>query len=88
MCFGCPSVATAVGGVPEVVESGVSGLLVAPGDPDALARGLESLIADPALRSRLGKAARQRAAEMFSAGTIVSTYERLYHRVCSAAGHP
>jgi N-acetyl-alpha-D-glucosaminyl L-malate synthase BshA len=85
MCFGCPSVATSVGGVPEVVESGVSGLLVPAGDADALARGAESLIGDPALRARLGAAARHRAAELFSAGVIVSKYERLYRRVCSAA---
>jgi N-acetyl-alpha-D-glucosaminyl L-malate synthase BshA len=84
MCFGCPSVATAVGGVPEVVESGVSGLLVPAGDADSLARAVESLIADPSLRSRLGGAARRRAAEHFSADAVVSKYERLYRRVCSA----
>lgn len=85
MCFGCPSVATGVGGVPEVVESGVSGLLVPAGDADALARGAESLIADPKLRARLGAAARVRAGELFSADAIVSKYERLYRRVCSTA---
>jgi len=86
MCFGCPSVATAVGGIPEVVESGVSGLLVPPGDPGALARSVESLIADPALRAGLGAAARRRAAGLFSAEAIVSKYVRLYRRVCSAPG--
>jgi len=86
MCFACPSVATAVGGIPEVVESGVSGLLVPPGDPGALARSVESLIADPALRAALGAAARRRAAELFSAEAIVSRYVRLYRRVCSAPG--
>ena len=45
MCFSCPSVATAVGGIPEVAESGRSGILVPPGDPDAVARAAESLIA-------------------------------------------
>jgi L-malate glycosyltransferase len=86
MCFGCPSVATSVGGVPEVVESGVSGLLVPAGDADALARGAESLIADPALRARFGHAARRRANDLFSADVIVSRYEQLYRRVCSAVG--
>jgi L-malate glycosyltransferase len=86
MCFACPSVATAVGGVPEVVESGVSGLLVPPGDPGALARSVESLIADSALRARLGAAARRRAAELFSAEAIVSRYVRLYRRVCAEPG--
>ncbi len=84
MCFGCPSVATSVGGVPEVVESGVSGVLVPAGDADALARGAEALIRDPALRARLGAAAKRRAADLFSAGVIVSKYEQLYRRVCSA----
>jgi N-acetyl-alpha-D-glucosaminyl L-malate synthase BshA len=85
MCFGCPSVATSVGGVPEVVESGVSGLLVPAGNADAVARAAESLIADPALRARLGGAARRRARSLFSADVIVSRYERLYRRVCSEA---
>jgi N-acetyl-alpha-D-glucosaminyl L-malate synthase BshA len=85
MCFGCPSVATSVGGVPEVVESGVSGLLVPAGDADAVARGAETLIADPSLRARLGAAARRRAGELFSANVIVSKYEQLYRRVCLAA---
>jgi N-acetyl-alpha-D-glucosaminyl L-malate synthase BshA len=84
MCFACPSVATAVGGVPEVVESGVSGLLVPAGDAGALARAVESLIADPALRARLGAAAKVRAKALFSADTIVARYVRLYRRVCSA----
>jgi L-malate glycosyltransferase len=86
MCFGCPSVATAVGGVPEVVESGVSGLLVPPGDAEALARGLERLIADPGLRGRLGAEARLRASSLFSADAVVPRYVRLYERVCSAGG--
>jgi L-malate glycosyltransferase len=86
MCFACPSVATAVGGIPEVVESGVSGILVPPGDPRAIARSVETLIADPALRARLGAAARLRAGELFSAEAIVSSYVWLYRRVCLAPG--
>jgi N-acetyl-alpha-D-glucosaminyl L-malate synthase BshA len=82
MCFSCPSVATAVGGIPEVAVSGSSGLLVPPGDADALARGVEALIRDPALRAALGAAARTRARELFSADAIVSLYERLYRRIC------
>jgi N-acetyl-alpha-D-glucosaminyl L-malate synthase BshA len=88
MCFSCPSVATAVGGIPEVVESGKSGLLVPPLDPEAVARGVESLIRDPALRAALGAAARLRARELFSADAIVSRYEQLYRRVCAAPAIP
>jgi L-malate glycosyltransferase len=84
MCFGCPSVAAAVGGIPEVVESGRSGLLVPPGSAETFARATESLIRDPALRAQLGQAARVRARDLFSADAIVSRYLRLYRRVCEA----
>jgi N-acetyl-alpha-D-glucosaminyl L-malate synthase BshA len=80
MCFGCPSVARRVGGIPEVVEDNVSGLLVPGGDPEALARAVESLIRDPARRAALGKAAQQRARGHFSAEAIVPQYEALYGR--------
>ena len=83
MCFGCPSVATRVGGIPEVVEDGVSGLLVPAGDVAALARAVQRLIDDPATRVSLGQAARQRAQEQFSADRIVPRYIELYQRVCS-----
>jgi N-acetyl-alpha-D-glucosaminyl L-malate synthase BshA len=86
MCFSCPCVSTDVGGIPEVVESGKSGLLVGPGDPDALARGVEALLADPALRARMGAEARRRARALFSADAIVPRYEALYRRVCAAGG--
>ena len=85
MCFACPSVATAVGGIPEVVVSGQSGLLVPAGDADAVARAVESLIQNSALRAELGRAARKRARQLFSAKAIVPLYERLYRRVCSAS---
>ena len=82
MCFSCPAVATRVGGIPEVVADGVTGILVPFGDVDALARAVETLIADPAHRAELGRAARQRALKFFSAETIVPKYEALYRRVC------
>jgi glycosyltransferase involved in cell wall biosynthesis len=83
MCFGCPSFATRVCGIPEVIEDNVTGLLVAPGDPQGLARSVELLIQDPRLRERLGEAARQRALKHFSAEVIIPQYEALYHRVCN-----
>ena len=81
MWFGCPSVSTAVGGIPEVVESGQSGLLVEGGEPVALARAVERLLGSPATRQVLGTAARSRAQERFSAGAVVPQYEALYARV-------
>jgi N-acetyl-alpha-D-glucosaminyl L-malate synthase BshA len=83
MCFGFPSVATAVGGIPEVMQDGATGLLVPFGDTDAQARAVESLIRDPARRAALGHAAQVRARELFSADAIVPRYEALYRRVCA-----
>ncbi|MCX6954477.1 MAG: N-acetyl-alpha-D-glucosaminyl L-malate synthase BshA [Verrucomicrobia bacterium] len=85
MNFGCPSVATAVGGIPEVMVSGKSGLLVPFGDADGLARAVESMIADPARRRAMGRAAKTRARTLFTAAKIVPRYEALYRRVCAAA---
>jgi L-malate glycosyltransferase len=82
MCFGCPSVAAAVGGIPEVVESGKSGLLGPPGNAEGFARAVETLIREPVLRASLGAVARVRARELFSADTIVGRYVQLYRRVC------
>jgi N-acetyl-alpha-D-glucosaminyl L-malate synthase BshA len=82
MCFGCPSVSTRVGGIPEVVEDNRSGLLVPFGDVAALASALEGLIHDKTRRSALGRAAQVRARERFSAEIIVPRYEALYRRLC------
>ena len=82
MSFGCPSVAFAVGGIPEVTISGETGLLVPFGEVEELTRGLESLISNPARRAALGRAARERARTHFSAAAIVPKYEALYHRIC------
>ncbi len=81
MCFGCPSVSTSVGGIPEVVEANKSGVLVPPGDADALARAVESLLGDPRRRAALGRAGQKRARTLFTADEIVPRYEALYRRV-------
>ena len=83
MYFGYPSVARRAGGIPEVVEDNVSGLLVPSDDPDALARAVESLIQEPKRRMAMGQAAQRRARERFSAEVIVPHYEALYRRVCA-----
>jgi glycosyltransferase involved in cell wall biosynthesis len=64
--FGVGAVATAVAGVPEVIEDGRTGRLVPPGDPAALARTLEALVRDPAALRRLGAAARDRVVAGYS----------------------
>ena len=63
---GLPAVATAVGGVPELVEDGVTGFVTAPGDVDGFGRALERLLCKPDLAARMSTAARQRAEERFS----------------------
>ena len=84
MFFGCPSVATRVGGIPEVVDEGVTALLSPAGDAGALTAAVESLIQNPVRRTALGTAARRRAQELFSADVIVPRYEALYRRVRDA----
>jgi len=82
MCFGCPSVSTRVGGIPEVVGDNDSGLLVPAGDAAALAQALEALIHDEPRRRALGRSAQARARACFSAEVIVPRYEALYRRLC------
>ncbi len=82
MCFGCPSVTTAVGGIPEVIEDNVSGVLVPSANPDELANAVTELINDSNRRARMGASAKERAREFFSADAIVPRYEALYRRVC------
>lgn len=83
MSFGVPSVSTAVGGVPEVMEDGVSGCLVPYGDVDGLAAAVGELVRDPARRRTMGEAGRRRAAELFSRDQVVGRYEALYWRLAA-----
>ena len=66
MALGRPIVASAVGGIPEMIEDGVSGLLVPPDDAGALSAALIALLRDPGRRTRLGTAARERLETRFS----------------------
>lgn len=77
MATGLPVVATAVGGVPELVRDGETGLLVPPRDPGALAKTLARIADDPALRVRMGRAARDAVAGL-SWARCVEAHERLY----------
>jgi len=78
MAFGKPVVATAVGGVPEVVEDGVTGFLVPPHSPDALADALCHLIGDTELRLRMGFAGRKRYQDHFTPEAVVPQYVEVY----------
>jgi rhamnosyl/mannosyltransferase len=64
--------------VPDIVEDGVTGLLVPPGEPGPLAEGLRRLLSDPGLRARFARAARTRAEERFALHTTVTRYAELF----------
>jgi glycosyltransferase involved in cell wall biosynthesis len=85
MAAGLPVVASAVGGVPEQVADGATGLLVPPGDPAALASALERLLADPELRRRLGTAGRERVRERFDLAAVRRAHVDLYERVLAGS---
>ena len=86
MAAGRPICATAVGGVPEAIEDDRNGLLVRPGEPDALAGGLIRLMDDPTLARRLAGAAKQTAERRFSALRAAREYQNLYERLISVQG--
>jgi glycosyltransferase involved in cell wall biosynthesis len=85
MIVGLPVVASAVNGVPEIVEHERTGLLVAPGDDAALAGGMIRLLTDRALAGRLGWAARDKVVPAFGADVMVERLTALYERELTAA---
>jgi glycogen(starch) synthase len=80
MHAGIPAVASRTGGIPEVVQDGVTGLLVEPGDPGALARAIDTVLANPALAASMGANARARAGA-YDLGVVADEIHRLYARV-------
>jgi glycosyltransferase involved in cell wall biosynthesis len=88
MASGLPVVASAVGGVPEAVIHGETGLLVAPGDPDALADALATLLDDPQLRGRMGAAGRARAERVFDLPAFRTAHLQVYADELARAGRP
>ena len=81
--FALPAVATQVGGIPEVVDHGVTGLLVPPDDPGAMADALAKLIDDPLQRRKFGDQARERALRLFSVKQMVANFESTYETLSS-----
>lgn len=78
MACGTPVVATRVGGAPDVVQGGVTGLLVEYGDVEGLARALGALLADEPMRRRMGAAGRTRAFTEYSWDTVVERTLAIY----------
>jgi glycosyltransferase involved in cell wall biosynthesis len=88
MAHGRPVVATAVGGLSEAVEHERTGLLVPPGDAQALRAAIERLLADAPLRARLGAAARERAGERFSWAAATEATLAAYEAALSPGHSP
>lgn len=78
--LGVPAVATAVGGVPECIEDGVTGRLVAPADETGGAAAVAELLADPVRRRAMGDAARRRFAERWHIDAVAAAYLGFYRR--------
>jgi len=76
-----PVIASRVGGIPEIVEHGLTGLLVEPNDPDALAEALISLLEDPGRRYLMGQAGRQRVVAQFCLERTVAAMEQMYEEI-------
>jgi type III pantothenate kinase len=81
MAQGKPVIATTVGAFPETVDDGVTGLLVPPGDTNALATAISRLFDDERALVRMGDAARERARILFSWERSIERWENLYARL-------
>jgi glycosyltransferase involved in cell wall biosynthesis len=78
MATALPVVATAVGGIPEVIRPGVNGQLVRPDDVDGLADAVLALMDDPAAAAALGQAARADVERHYTIDRMVERFEQLY----------
>jgi glycosyltransferase involved in cell wall biosynthesis len=83
-----PIVATSVGGVPDLIEDGVHGLLVDPGDDAALTAAIRRMLSDREAAGRMGQAARERRRHEFTVDLMVRRFEALYERLVAGAGPP
>jgi glycosyltransferase involved in cell wall biosynthesis len=84
MAAGKPVVATNVGGNPEIIEGGVTGILVPPKDTAALREALARLIADPQSRRKMGNAGRERVEHVFDLTKMVKKYQQLFLNLLEA----
>jgi glycogen(starch) synthase len=84
MHAGVPAVASRTGGIPEVIEQGVTGLLVPAGDAGALARAIDTVLSDPRLAASMRASARERAAD-YDLVRVAEQIHELYDRVTAEA---
>lgn len=83
MASGVPTVASNVGGIPDVIEDGVNGILVPPGDSHRLATAISQLMGNWALRTKMGEAAYKRVSQRFTLEQQVSSTKNMYIDLCS-----
>jgi len=86
MAHGLPIITTTVGGLPDLLTPD-AGILVPPGDTAALAGAMQRLASDPALRERMGRAARERYLKLFAPDAVLSMLVDTYSRVAGRNGH-
>jgi len=79
--LGIPTVASSVGGIPEIIQDGVTGLLVPPNDIGRLSDAIVKLLKHPDLAQRLGQNAKARTSKVFSAETMIESVLDVYHQV-------
>lgn len=86
MAAGLPCVCTDVGGCGELIEDGVTGYLVPPGDDRALAGRILEMVADPRARAALGRSGKERIATNYTVGQMVSRVQKVFLQLLSSAG--
>ncbi|HET6892699.1 MAG TPA: glycosyltransferase family 4 protein, partial [Pyrinomonadaceae bacterium] len=86
MAHGLPIITTNVGGLPDLLTPG-TGILIPPGDSSALADAMQCLASDPALRKRMGQAARDRYLKLFAPDAVLSVLVSTYSRLTGLNGH-
>jgi glycosyltransferase involved in cell wall biosynthesis len=80
--LGCPCIGSMVGGIPEMIEQSVSGLLVSPGDVAGLSEALCQLMNDPGARVRLGEGGKKRVTDLgMNRDQMAKSYMELYHQI-------
>jgi glycosyltransferase involved in cell wall biosynthesis len=80
-----PIVATRIGGIPEIVRDGETGVLVPPKDPGALAKGIAQVLDDPVGAARRVQAAADLVRTHYTCEVMLDKMEGVYHKVCSRA---
>jgi glycosyltransferase involved in cell wall biosynthesis len=79
--FGIPAIGTTSGGAAEVIEDGVTGLIVPPDNPAQLAQAMLKILEDADMAKEMGRRAKQRVSEIFTAQRMVEAIESVYHEV-------